>query len=40
MTATCPCGEPALPLPSGGYECTICGRTFTLELKKPEAPKP
>jgi DNA-directed RNA polymerase subunit RPC12/RpoP len=27
-------------LPSGAYECSICGRTFTLERKPPEAPKP
>ena len=36
----CDCGGEGLPLPSGGYECSVCGRTFTLERKPVEAPKP
>lgn len=38
--AICSCGGDALPLPSGAYECLACGRTFTLERKPWEPPKP
>jgi len=36
----CACTGSAQRLPSGGYECLSCGRTFTLERRPLEAPKP